>query len=322
MYKLKIVNLNPYSLGGYLKKIKRVVLTGKIVGAFFGFLLLRNIIGALIGLYIGHLFDAAIKRLTNKQNVEEWLTSDDSKQAIFFYTTFSVMGHVAKASGNVTAEDIQTANEFMTQMHLSGEQVAEAKEAFNEGKSLGFPIKKKINLFKQYFGKRQDLCQFFIEIQIQIAYSDSILEPAEYELLLNIANQLGFTKRHLGQLIVIWEAELRFQNYKRDQQQKNRRYERRYAGSNSNSNSQNKQQGRQQGTNSASPSISDAYALLGVSDKESVQEIKRAYKRLMSKNHPDKLVSKGLPPEMMEVAKQKTQDIQSAYELIKKERGF
>jgi DnaJ like chaperone protein len=296
-------------------------LTGKIAGAFFGFLLLRNIIGALIGLYIGHLFDTAIKRLTNKQNVQEWLTSDDSKQAIFFYTTFSVMGHVAKASGNVTAEDIQTANEFMTQMHLSGEQVNEAKEAFNEGKSLGFPIKKKINLFKQYFGKRQDLCQFFIEIQIQTAYSDSILEPAEYELLLNIANQLGFTKRHLGQLIVIWEAELRFQNYKRDQQQKNRRYERRRTGNNN----QSQQQGRQQSHHnsaSESPSILDAYALLGITDKESVQEIKRAYKRLMSKNHPDKLVSKGLPPEMMEVAKQKTQDIQSAYELIKKERGF
>jgi DnaJ like chaperone protein len=139
--------------------------------------------------------------------------------------------------------------------------------------------------------------------------------------LLNIANQLGFTKRHLGQLIVIWEAELRFQNYKKDQQQKNRRYEHRRTGSNN----QSQQQGRQQSHHnsaSKSPSISDAYALLGISKKESVQEIKRAYKRLMSKNHPDKLVSKGLPPEMMEVAKQKTQDIQSAYELIKKERGF
>jgi DnaJ like chaperone protein len=36
----------------------------------------------------------------------------------------------------------------------------------------------------------------------------------------------------------------------------------------------------------------------------------------MSQHHPDKLVAKGLPPEMMETAKQKTQDIQAAYELI------
>jgi DnaJ like chaperone protein len=36
----------------------------------------------------------------------------------------------------------------------------------------------------------------------------------------------------------------------------------------------------------------------------------------MSQHHPDKLVAKGLPPEMMETAKQKAQDIQAAYELI------
>lgn len=297
-------------------------MTGKILGAVFGFLLLRNIVGALIGIYIGHLFDGAMKRLANKENVEQWLSSDDSKQAIFFYSTFSVMGHVAKASGNVTPEHIQTANEFMAQMALSPEQVTEAKEAFREGKSLGFPIKKKISLFKQYFGKRQDLCQFFLEIQIQTAYSDSILEPAEYELLLNIAKQLGFTKRQLGQLIVVWEAELRFQNYKKDQQQKNRKYERRRA-NNSSGRRDNSSHQRQTHQNDAnSPSIADAYALLGISETESSREIKRAYKRLMSKNHPDKLVAKGLPPEMMEVAKQKTQDIQSAYEIIKKERKF
>lgn len=295
-------------------------MTGKIVGAFFGFLLLRNIVGALIGLYLGHLFDRAVKRFANKQNVEQWLSSGDSKQAIFFYTTFSVMGHVAKASGNVTPEHIQTANEFMTHMGLSKEQVAEAKEAFREGKSLGFPIKKKINLFKQYFGKRQDLCQFFIEIQIQTAYSDSILEPAEYELLLNIAKQLGFTKRHLGQLIVMWEAELRFQNYKKDQQQKNRKYERRRANSSSSDSGDHRRQNNTRDI--SSPSVADAYALLGISENETTKEIKRAYKRLMSQNHPDKLVAKGLPPEMMEVAKQKTQDIQSAYEIIKKARKF
>ena len=303
-------------------------MTGKIVGALLGLFLLRNIIGAAIGLYIGYLFDVAVKRMTNKQNVEQWLSSGDSKQAIFFYSTFSVMGHVAKASGMVTPEHIQTANEFMAEMGLSNEQITEAKDAFREGKSLGFPIKKKINLFKQYFGKRQDLCQFFLEIQIQTAYSDSILEPAEYELLLNIAKQLGFTKRQLGQLIVTCEAELRFKNYKKDQQQRNKKYERRRT-NNADSNrsrgdkSQSQNQRQQSHHNdSNSPSLLDAYALLGVSKSESSKEIKRAYKRLMSKNHPDKLVAKGLPPEMMEVAKQKTQDIQSAYEIIKKERKF
>ncbi|MCK8404143.1 co-chaperone DjlA, partial [Erwinia amylovora] len=37
---------------------------------------------------------------------------------------------------------------------------------------------------------------------------------------------------------------------------------------------------------------------------------------------PDKLVAKGLPPEMMELAKQKAQEIQAAYDLIKREKAF
>ena len=42
----------------------------------------------------------------------------------------------------------------------------------------------------------------------------------------------------------------------------------------------------------------------------------------MGEHHPDKLVAKGLPPEMMEMAKQKAQEIQKAYELIKEQKGF
>lgn len=40
----------------------------------------------------------------------------------------------------------------------------------------------------------------------------------------------------------------------------------------------------------------------------------------MSQNHPDKLVARGLPEEMTGVAKEKTQEIQQAYEMIKQSR--
>lgn len=285
-------------------------MTGKIAGILFGILLTRNILGAAVGLYLGHLFDTAMKRLADKQNVEQWLISDDSKQSIFFYTTFSVMGHVAKASGKVTPEHIQTATDFMATMRLSDEQVSEAKDAFREGKLLGFPLKSKLTLFKKYFGDRRDLIQFFLEIQIQTAYSDALLEQEEYDLLLNIAKQLSFSKKELTQLIAMWEAELRFQQYKKEKEQKQQKYQRR----------RNSQQQEQRQAEPNQPSLLDAYAVLGVSDRESAKEVKRAYKKLMAQNHPDKLVAKGLPPEMMEVAKRKTQDIQSAYEIIKKHR--
>ena len=51
------------------------------------------------------------------------------------------------------------------------------------------------------------------------------------------------------------------------------------------------------------------------------QELKKAYRRQMNQHHPDKLVAKGLPDEMIEIATQKTQDIKAAYEIIKTERG-
>ena len=67
-------------------------------------------------------------------------------------------------------------------------------------------------------------------------------------------------------------------------------------------------------------SFEDAYAVLGVTASATDVEVKRAYRRLMSQHHPDKLVSQGLPKEMLELAKRKTQDIQAAYELINQHR--
>lgn len=64
------------------------------------------------------------------------------------------------------------------------------------------------------------------------------------------------------------------------------------------------------------------YQLLDISEKSSNAEIKRAYRRQMSRNHPDKLIAQGLPDEMIKIATNKTQQIQAAYERIRKARGF
>ena len=75
-------------------------------------------------------------------------------------------------------------------------------------------------------------------------------------------------------------------------------------------------QGRTQG-----PSLDEAYAILGVPADAGDDEVKRAYRRMMSQHHPDKLVAKGLPEEMMKIATQKTQEIKAAYDRIKSERA-
>ena len=51
------------------------------------------------------------------------------------------------------------------------------------------------------------------------------------------------------------------------------------------------------------------------------KELKRAYRKLMSENHPDKLIAQGVPEDMIKLATERSQEIQAAYEMIKKSRG-
>ena len=74
--------------------------------------------------------------------------------------------------------------------------------------------------------------------------------------------------------------------------------------------------------NYAKPLLSQSYRLLGIEPHASNTEIKKAYRRLLSKHHPDKLMAQGLPAEMIKMANEKTQKIHHAYETIKKNRQF
>ncbi len=67
---------------------------------------------------------------------------------------------------------------------------------------------------------------------------------------------------------------------------------------------------------------SDAYAILGVSREMTDGEIKAAYRKLIRENHPDKLVSEGLPQEFIDQANDKMAAINAAYDTIEKERGM
>ena len=66
--------------------------------------------------------------------------------------------------------------------------------------------------------------------------------------------------------------------------------------------------------------IDSAYTVLGVYPTADDSEVKRAYRRLMSQHHPDKLVAKGLPEEMMKLATERSQEIRRAYERVMEAR--
>ncbi|MBP6451979.1 MAG: co-chaperone DjlA, partial [Aeromonas sp.] len=217
-----------------------------------------------------------------------------------FHATFAVMGHIAKASGQVTEHEIRVASSLMDRMRLSGEQRVRAQESFRQGKESDFPLRETLAEFRRASLGQRDILRFFLEVQLQAAFADGKVEANERAILQTIADELGFSRIELGRILAMAEAQMNF--FHRQQQ------------------SGQGQQYRQEAP--SQDRLKDAYQLLGVSESDSDQEIKRAYRKEMSKHHPDKLAAKGLPPEMMEMAKEKTQEIQQAWEWIREARGI
>ena len=277
---------------------------GKLLGTCFGFMFGRWL-GALLGFWLGHLFDKSLKQDFDKAGGFQGFFNKnelDQRQALFFSSCFSVMGHIAKSNGRVSEIHIQAATVFMDEMKLNRDERQEAKNAFRYGKSEEFSLKDAVTDVKDIFGRRYDLLQLFLEIQIQMAFSDGHLAEQEKRLLSKVSKFLGLSNRHFQFLLNRYQAEFQFRRQRAEQ---NRSY----------SDEQSYQ--RHEPANSVSLNRADALAVLGLSKTAGEKEIKRAYRKLMSQHHPDKLVSQGLPPHMMEIAKQKSQQIQSAYEFLK-----
>ncbi len=271
---------------------------GKVFGGTFG-LMLGGPLGALLGAAIGHQLDRGLEGFESFPRLEPG--RHQRIQMAFFTATFSVMGHLAKADGRVTEEEIAIARRIMERMDLSPDMREAAIRLFREGKSPGFPLDETLDQFRREIGRRASLVRLFLEILLQAAYADGSLHPKEERLLLHICNRLGFSRFEFQALRAFMEAQLRFSQaqYQYRQQRRNR-----YRGA----------PGRHQ------PSVNDAYAVLGVTPAASDGEIKKAYRRLMSQHHPDKLVAKGLPEEMVKIATEKTQKIREAYEIIQRHR--
>lgn len=278
---------------------------GKILGFCFGFMFGR-VLGAILGLYLGHMFDKSLKKDFDKAGGFSSLFKGDDvneRQALFFSSCFAVMGHIAKSNGRVSETHIKAATLFMDEMGLKGEDRREAQRAFQSGKDDDFSIKEAVYDFKERFAKRYDLLQLFLEIQIQMAFSDGVLSEQEKQLLQEVSKQLGVSRTHFAFVLKRYQAEFNFRQQQGFKQQRQNSSYREGAGHHvPPSNNMNRTQ---------------AFALLGLSANATQRDIKLAYRKLMAQHHPDKLVSQGLPKHMMEVAVKKSQDIQAAYEYLK-----
>ncbi|MCU7938207.1 MAG: co-chaperone DjlA [gamma proteobacterium symbiont of Bathyaustriella thionipta] len=257
---------------------------GKFLGGAVGFTM-GGPLGLLIGGVIGHkLVDKPLQGSDNE------LT-----QAAFFSATFSIMGHIAKADGHVSKDEIAMAQQIMDHMKLDAQQKRAAIELFNKGKQSNFDLDGVLAQFKQVAHRRTTLLQMFLEIQLHAALADGQIDAAEQLIINKIAQQLGFSARHIEQLTALVRSNLGLGG---------NRYH----------------YGTTDSHKSHSELLKEAYEMLGMTRSASDAEVKKSYRRLMNQHHPDKLVSKGLPEEMIQMATEKTQQIKAAYEMIKETR--
>lgn len=268
---------------------------GKIIGGAFGFSVM-GYLGLLLGVAIGHMFDQGMESLGKGQ----WAQGNTERvQTAFFTATFSIMGYLAKVDGRVSKDEIAMAGHVMDQMQLNPDQRKAAIALFNEGKEPGFPVSAVLDQFKIECSRRSTLIQMFIEIQIMTVLADGIYHSEEEIALKLVGEHLGYGANDISAVM--------------------QRVQAAYAWDHVDSGSE--QGSSYQSSQKASVNELDyAYSILGVTSDATNSQIKKAYRRLMSQHHPDKLVSKGLPEEMMVLAKKKSQEITRAYDTIKKSR--
>ncbi|HET7587091.1 MAG TPA: co-chaperone DjlA [Gammaproteobacteria bacterium] len=261
-----------------------------LVGGTLGFVI-GGPIGAIIGAALGHMVGGG----TDWARLAGTYDPGERIQTVFFTTTFSVMGHLAKADGRVSENEIEAARAVMGQMNLNAGQRDAAIRLFQQGKQPGFELEDVLAQFRRECQRRLDLFRVFVEIQLHAALSDGEIDAAERRVLETICAQLGISRAEFARLEQLTRAQ--------------------HGGGWRQTSSGGARQANR-------VTLAQSYKVLGVSAEASDAEVKKAYRRLLHQHHPDKLVAKGLPEEMMKVAEQKTQQLIAAYERIKEARGM
>ena len=251
-------------------------------------------VGAAIGALVGHQFDHAVDegdRLTGPAGASGGATPLETAER-FFLSTFRVMGHVAKSDGRVTEQEISAARGVMAALRLDSMQVAAAINEFTRGKQQSFDVMDELQRLRYACQGRPDLIRVFMEIQVRFALAGNNLDGPVRKYLNRVASAVGVSEFELRQI----EAVLRIQrgNFRREHTTQANTHEQ----------------------------LVLAYKVLEIEVSASNEEVVKAYRRALSRHHPDKLKANGLPESMIEHAKERTQQIIEAYELIKERRGI
>jgi DnaJ like chaperone protein len=279
---------------------------GKIIGGFCGSII-GGMVGAVIGALIGHLLD-----MRSFPILQTPISSNES-QKIFFNAAFLLMGYIAKADGRVSENEIYIAEKVMKRFSLNRESRTRAIYLFNRGKRADFDLRALLEEFQNACRFDHSLMRLFLDIQLQAAYADGSVAAEIKTLLQKTAYMLNLGRIDFEHYDAVFSKRNWFQDDYQNSQDQKKEFKRDRRESKQ-GNERKKQQRKPE--KSYSSFERQSYVLLNINVHASDAEVKKAYRRMMNQNHPDKLISKGLPEEMIKLATEKTQKIQAAYEGI------
>lgn len=251
--------------------------------------------GAVFGAVLGHALDRhwQLQRWSDVPRRWRELTG---REAGFEQVLFLCMGRLAKAEGRVLPSHLQLARDLMQQYRLDAPSRLQAMQWFNQGKT---PNQKLTPLVRRLLKREPERAAELLDCCWRMALADGVLGAQERDLLDDWGGHAG-----LGRA---------------EQQRMYQRHQRNY------SRSDNAHAGaRKPGTGAPMASrdrLQEAAKLLEVDLSAAPAEIKQAYRRQLSRYHPDKLIARGLDSEPGE-AGERIHRIQAAYERIKRYRGF
>jgi DnaJ like chaperone protein len=247
-----------------------------------------KVIGGALGLVLGPIGVAVGAAIGHQYDVSVQRGSARPTGEQFFLSTFRLMGYVAKAGGRVSEREITAARGVMQNMRLNPRQVKLAIALFTEGKQPQFRLEREMDVLRASCRSQPEILVVFLEIQLRFAVAGSDLAEGARVRIMQAARLLGIAQQQFLRM----EAALRGED------------------------------ARAATTTDHVARNAAAYRALEVDAAVSNEELTLAYRRLMSRHHPDKLKANGLPDSMLEHAKQRTQAIREAYEMLKEQRGI
>jgi len=277
-----------------------MLIWGKLAGAIFGYAF-GEWIGLIIGVFIGHQLDKGLRSAMEHDALGFNYRPGNQQQiqTAFFTAVFSVMGHIAKADGHVSESEITMARNIMAQMQLNEEQKRTAIDLFSKGKQPDFVLEDVVDNFHRECHHNRILEQMFLEILLFAAYADGHMHEAEQHIFYRICNRMGISEFEFKRIEKMVHAQQAFHGQAGAG----------YSGAGA----------RRPATQDM---LAEAYEALGIEKTATDAEVKKAYRRQMNQHHPDKLVAKGMPEEMIKLATEKTQEIKAAYDTICQSRGI